>query len=305
MSVDLMKAMGAFRRSDYQTARTLFAKHLAEYSEDAVAHAHLAFCLLALKQPFSALEQSNRALRADPELGLAHLAKAQVSSALDDPATSKAALAEALRLDPENVDALLIKCSTAMFERDYAGVEAAALALLAKQPDSFMGHYFLSRAASSMLKGQKAETAARDALRLQPDDSSAHEAIGWAFWAQNRMDKARQAALSTLALDADDQGAHKLLAAVEMQSRPLTGGFHRFGMAANELSIKKAVYYVAPAFFLYFVAYDIMRFLDYDDAARIINRIVIVLSVLVWLSVNSFNKKAVRNRQAAKLRYDY
>lgn len=301
----LMLAVQAYQTGDYNRALSLFQDVLTEQPDNATAHAQLAVCLMRMDRPFAAIQQTERALKADPELPLAHVAKAIVANALDDVAGAEAAVAEALRLDPGSTDALSMRCAIALGERDSAAARQAAEALLQLDPSSRDAHYFLSRAASMQRDHATAERHAREALRLEPNSDSAHEAIGWAFWAGRDYDRAREAGLSALAIDPNSQNAQVLLAAVEMQRKPVTGWIHRAGMIFSMFSIKQFALYVAPGLFLYMVAQDLLLFWGMPDVARWMRYAFLALFLAMFISIQQFTNRARENQKEARLKRSY
>lgn len=302
---ELVSAIQTYKRGDFANALSQFQDLLTKEPENATAHAHLCICLLAMRKPFAAMQEADRALAANPELALAHVARAHVANQLDDLSGAEAAVREALRIDPENTDALLVRCSMALGERDGPAIRAAAEVLLQQEPDSMNAHYFLSRAASLARDGETAERHAREALRLQPNEARAHEAIGWAFWAQRDLERARDAGLSALAIDPNSQGPQALLSAVEMQLQPLTGWLHRVGMILNQFSLKQTAVYLGPPLLVLMLLRDVLRFADYDTIDRVLNYGVLAFGLFLIFSTQTYAAKASKNQKAARLRRDY
>lgn len=305
MQLDLIIAVQSYRQGNYPRAVSQLQDILTNSPENARAHAFLSMCLLHMGRPFAAMHEADRALQADPELPLAHVARGQISVLMDDPTGAEDHIREALRLNPENTDALSVRCNIALSERDVPALRQAAEVLLQKEPDMPAAHIYLSRAASLSLDGTTAERHAREALSLAPDDADAHTMIGWAFWAQRAYPKARQAGLSALAIQPNSESAQSLLAAVEMQEKPMTGWLHRIGMVVNRMSLKKAARYLLPALFGYLVLRDVLEFWGYFTADRVLHYGFMGTMLFLWWSTITFAKRASLNQKEARLRRDY
>lgn len=305
MNVDIFTAVQSFRAGNFHRAASQFQDVLTEDPEHAVAHAFLSMCLLHQRKPFAAMHEADRALQANPDLPLAHVARGQIAVVLDDLSRAEESIQEALRLDPENTDALSVRCNMALSERDMPALKQAAEVLLQKDPSSAAPHVYLSRAASLALDGQMAERHAREALALSPNDADAHQAIGWAFWADRAYPKAREAGLSALAIAPNSVGAQSLLAAVEMQGRPLTGWLHRIGLVVNQLSMKNATRYLLPALLGYLVLRDLLDFFGYETMDRALHYIFMGTMLFLWWSTVSFGKRAAQNQREARLKRNY
>lgn len=304
-TLSMFTAIGAFDRGDYTRAKTLFEDILTDDPANALAHARLSMCLFQMAQYFAAAEEADRALSADPELPLAHVARAWIAVVMDDNGTADAALAEALRLDPQNWNALEIRCARALRDNDAEGLRREAEALVQLRPNMSEAHALLSRAASLRRDGGLAERHAREALRLDPNDAFSHEAIGWAFWASKSYSKATDAGLSALAINPNSAGAQALLAVVDMEQQRLMGWFHRLGWIVNKLSMRTLMRTGALVLFAFMVANDVLRYANAEGLATALTYAFAGFFAAIWLSHMALQKKATANLKAARLKTSY
>ena len=158
-----------------EEAVALFLEHLAQFPEDAEAHAQLAVTRMGMAgERRKALESIDKAIALEADSAVYHAYRALILTQLDRNREALRTAEEAIRLDPELVIGWLGK----------------------------------SFAASSMSQWQVAEEAVRQALELDPDDPEAQNQLSMVLRSQGRIEEADEGTSKRLARDAEDPMAH-------------------------------------------------------------------------------------------------
>ncbi|MEU2654073.1 tetratricopeptide repeat protein [Streptomyces sp. NPDC007325] len=190
----LARAEALYDAGRYEQAGELAARHLAGDPEDADALTLLARCLHRAGDHPAALAAVEQALRAEPELVMAHLMRTQILLALKRYGDAEAAAHRTVQLAP-----------------DFWGSHYALGTALAETAEAGGGRDKARRAA--------AYEAARTAVALGPEEDAAHFLVG--LTAQRRGDHttARRAYETTLRLNPQSSEAHNNLSLLRLRRR--------------------------------------------------------------------------------------
>ncbi|MFJ8127586.1 tetratricopeptide repeat protein [Streptomyces hydrogenans] len=195
----LARAEALYDAGRYEQAGELAARHLADDPEDADALTLLARCLHRAGDHAAALAAVEQALRAEPELLMAHLMRTQILLGL----------------------------------KRYGDAEAAAHRTVELAPRFWGSHYALGTALAETAEAGRgrdpvrtaaAYEAARTAVALGPEEDAAHFLVG--LTAQRRGDHAtaRRAYETTLRLNPQSSEAHNNLSLLKLRRRWLRRG---------------------------------------------------------------------------------
>ncbi|MFD8010164.1 tetratricopeptide repeat protein [Streptomyces sp. NPDC058955] len=190
----LARAEALYEAGRYEQAGELAARHLAQEPEDADALTLLARCQHRAGNHAAALVAVEQALRAEPELIMAHLMRTQILLAL----------------------------------KRYGDAEAAAHRSVQLAPQFWGSHYAMGTALAATAEAgggrdrarlAAAYEAARTAVALGPEEDAAHFLVG--LTAQRRGDHAtaRQAYETTLRLNPQSSEAHNNLSLIRLRRR--------------------------------------------------------------------------------------
>lgn len=303
--VHLMRAAACVNRGNYSAALSHFQEALTEDPNSAEAHARLSICLSLMNRRYGALEEANRALRLNPELGAAHVAAGLAAMRVEDVPAAEVSLRRALELNPFDIDALTVRCIIALNNRDATKLHNAADALATRSPNDPLAKCYLSRAAEMQGNADEAEKHARSALAIDPELSSAHEAIGWAFLAQDRLDKGRDAALSALSLNPQDRGALGLLAAVSLRKNRFVGQIHRLGLWLTFQPTSRLLIMTLGILALSMMGGRIFRHFDMPIGDRLLDIFYFGFFVILMFSYFSFKRLVEKDTKNVKLTRDY
>ncbi|MEV7530171.1 tetratricopeptide repeat protein [Streptomyces hydrogenans] len=195
----LARAEALYDAGRYEQAGELAARHLADDPEDADALTLLARCQHRAGNHAAALTAVEQALRAEPELLMAHLMRTQILLGL----------------------------------KRYGDAEAAAHRTVELAPQFWGSHYALGTALAETAEAGRgrdpvrtaaAYEAARTAVALGPEEDAAHFLVG--LTAQRRGDHAtaRRAYETTLRLNPQSSEAHNNLSLLKLRRRWLRRG---------------------------------------------------------------------------------
>ncbi|MER5739129.1 MULTISPECIES: tetratricopeptide repeat protein [unclassified Streptomyces] len=195
----LARAEALYEAGRYEQAGELAARHLAEDPEDADALTLLARCRHRAGDHTTALAAVEQALRAEPELVMAHLMRTQILLALKRYGEAEAAAHRTVELAPR-----------------FWGSHYALGTALAETAEAGRGR--------DLARTTAAYEAARTAVALGPEEDAAHFLVG--LTAQRRGDHAtaRRAYETTLRLNPQSSEAHNNLSLLRLRRRWLRRG---------------------------------------------------------------------------------
>jgi Tfp pilus assembly protein PilF len=208
------------RNEDYRNAVAIWSDTVAKCPHNARAHTNLANELLQTGQPEKAMEQSEEALRLEPDYADAHCNLATALFRLGQLPEAASQYVEALRLDANNAKAHynlgnILAQEGRMPEAIGHFEEAVRL-----KPDDAAAHNNLANALFLADRVPEAIGHYEETLRLKPDFAEAHNNLGNALRRMGRIPESIAQFEEVLRLKPDDAQARRMLTQLQGLAPP-------------------------------------------------------------------------------------
>ncbi len=201
MTQHLSRALVLIDQHRHEQAIGELTLHLAQNSDDALAHALLARCHLALDHYDEAQRHAEEAIGLAPDQSTGYQMLAAVLADRNRLAEAEQAVEAALRLDPQDADLYGLKGSILSRQKKWRPAVEATDEGLQIDPEHLVCLNVRSQALVMLGDRAGAAQTVQDALRLNPDDPWIHANQGWACLHANQPREAADHFREALRLD--------------------------------------------------------------------------------------------------------
>ena len=200
------------RNEDYRSAVAIWTDTVAKRPHNARAHTNLANELLQAGQPEEALEQSEEALRLEPDYADAHCNLATALFRLGQLTEAASQYDETLRLDADNAKAHYNLGNILAREGRMPEAIGHFEETVRLKPEDIAAHNNLANALFLADRVPEAIGRYEETLRLKPDFAEAHNNLGNALRQMGRVPESIAQFEEVLRLKPDDVQARRMLA---------------------------------------------------------------------------------------------